>query len=476
MANLLDELACVHEQLAALHTAPTDTAHRSTSIDNIFTRTIVLADAFRTQLAETTLPLRKSTRQNTRSLQTALLSLAQEMLAGLPPPGTAASAPQKLWQITRTLALHLLISDLAATPSDAGVWLLLHKTFNLARQYKATEHTPFGQTTNLEELYYAALLLGCAQPTAFTAREINFIADFLERFSGLIETRSFHDGNNIADFWVNANSDAPATACIRKKAPQDTEILYFSCLRITNLLQEQLTALKPEKTACPKEALPPPAFAHTSTERGVMRRLITHWAHPAKRRFPRRRQSYKALLCIGIDNVWKLFHQNQDSHSKIDTSHWMTINESPDGYAIMHIAGKTRQLSAGDIVAIRNEDAQNWQTCIVRWISSENNEHLELGIQILATRAIAAELASPLPPTSPACIPALILPELPGVQPLPRLITPASTLPPNPKDFVLLVEQQNLAIREIRSAQLIEQNSLVDIFTIPTSNSENSPG
>ena len=152
----------------------------------------------------------------------------------------------------------------------------------------------------------------------------------------------------------------------------------------------------------------------------------------------------------------------------------MTINESPDGYAIMHIDGKTGNLSAGNIVAIRNENAQNWQICIIRWASSENNKHLELGIQILATRAITAQLAQTAPSASRACLPALILPELPGVQPSPMLVTPASALPPNPKDLVLLIEQHNIEIREIKSAHINEQNGMVDIFYIPTSASDTS--
>ena len=49
-----------------------------------------------------------------------------------------------------------------------------------------------------------------------------------------------------------------------------------------------------------------PGFAASPGGHGVLRRLATLWGHPAKRKFPRRRQSYRADLCSGLDRLWQL--------------------------------------------------------------------------------------------------------------------------------------------------------------------------
>jgi hypothetical protein len=78
----------------------------------------------------------------------------------------------------------------------------------------------------------------------------------------------------------------------------------------------------------------------------------------------------------------------------------MVTNESPDGYALMHMSGQTDDVRIGDIIALQAVDEQTgmsqaWHICIIRWAISENPEHIELGLQILAPSATAVELAPP---------------------------------------------------------------------------------
>ena len=64
----------------------------------------------------------------------------------------------------------------------------------------------------------SAALLGCAQPTSFTSREILFLDDYLERFSTHIEIKSELSTQIQETFWINSDSDAPATPYSRKPA------------------------------------------------------------------------------------------------------------------------------------------------------------------------------------------------------------------------------------------------------------------
>ena len=62
-------------------------------------------------------------------------------------------------------------------------------------------------------------------------------------------------------------------------------------------------------------------------------------------------------------NVFQLF---QTSSAPSEVSNWMVVNESPDGYAIMHVSGKAGAITVGDVVALRTETGNNWQLCIIR--------------------------------------------------------------------------------------------------------------
>ncbi len=75
----------------------------------------------------------------------------------------------------------------------------------------------------------------------------------------------------------------------------------------------------------------------------------------------------------------------------------MVINESPDGYALMHIHGPKDAISVNNLVAIElpsgnNLPAPNPAIAIIRWVLSENPEHLEIGLQVLATQGFAVNV------------------------------------------------------------------------------------
>ena len=421
-------------------------------------------------LSDTPFPIHRKNRQLARSLQKLLESLADDLLATLIDPATQTiripSPPVDLtlWRILQSLSRHLLTSYLSAAPAGIGIWQKLHHTYAIAQALSVAENTPKGASTSLQYLYYAAVLLGCAQPASFTSREISFVAEYLELFSDQTDPGNDTISTSPAGFWIDTTRDAPATPCSRKTAPPDTVIHYFCCDRIATLLRNQLESL--EAAVMPAQ-LGLPDFSGTPAGRGVMHRLITYWGDPGKRRFPRRRQNYRAALCSGLSNLWQMF--NTDHPTVADTSSWMITNESPDGYAVMHVSGKTGTIAVGDVTAIRTETGDSWQICIVRWALSENQEHLELGLQIIATRAVSALLATTggnNQGEEGGHVPALLLPEVPPLRPSEMLVVPTGALDNQSGMLVLMVEKDNLEVREVRSTGRNEQNSQVEILTI----------
>ncbi len=466
-ANANDSLAPLHTHLARLRTSQATPKQRSAVLERLYTRSISVVATVLPSLTDVSLPIPRKTRQLIRSLQDLLRGLAEDLLAtlnivdGHMAGGLRQPPDLTLWRSLYALAQHLLISNLASSPAGVGIWQQLHRTYNTALHLQISGNQPDGASSSLHNVYFSAILLGCAQPASFTSSEVNFVATYLKTFADQIDFSNNTASTTPALFWIDPTRDAPAVASARKTAPPETPVYYFSCDRLAALLRKQLAALNSGDSP-PQINLP--VFSGTPAGRGVLRRLITYWGEPGKRRFPRRRQNYRAALCAGLDSLWHLFQDGEAT--TIETSSWMITNESPDGYAVMHVSGKIAGLSVGDVIAIRTESGENWQIGIVRWALSENQEHMELGLQILATHAVPALLALPSESTDRSRLSVLILPKIRALRSTELLVVPSGALDNQSRNLILVVEKDNIEVREIKCTRLDEQNSQIEVFSI----------
>jgi hypothetical protein len=288
-----------------------------------------------------------------------------------------------------------------------------------------------------------------------------FLDIYLGYFSKQVDINRGNPEDSPAMFWINPESDAPATPYNRKFPAPETSVYGFSCHRLATLIESQLAALE---TGIPPDQLSLPSFAAKPAGIGVLTRLQHFWGSPGKRRFPRRIQNQRCKLCLGFSNLCNLYQVEQQA---VETSVWMITNESPDGYTVMHISGKTRAIRVGDVVALRTETGEGWQLCIIRWALSENREHIELGLQILSARAYTANIAIRTTADTRYRT-ALVLPANSTIRPNETMLVPSGSLAGHSKNLVLVIEQDNIKIREITTIQCDERNSLVELFKIVT--------
>lgn len=466
-ADPADDLAPLRAQLLALRDIATPLSQRHQALDRLFDRSAKAADGVLASLETTALPVPRKTRQAARELQALLELLAQEYLHLLDnDDGQAATPPQPsidqaLWRAIQALSRHLSASDRLASPPGVGVWQTLHGAYQTVLRHRLADRVPAGETSSLRHAYFSALLLAAAQPVSFTSRELTFVVDCVRLFGDLVEPLPEAAPDRADAFWINPRLDAPAFADARKPPPPEPGLLHFGCGAIAKLIKKQLAALDAGASA---SALNLPEFAATPSGRGVLCRLAERWGQPSKRRFQRRRQSYRAVLCAGLSCLWRLFQAGDADAGEL--SSWMITNESPDGYAIMHVSGKTARLTVGDVIALRTVTQDDWQICLVRWALSENPEHLELGLQLLSLRATAALLARPAAAADEPHTPVLILPEIPSVRESEIIIAPSGLLPRELEHVILVIEGRNVEIREVRTTRLDEQTSMIDMFAI----------
>lgn len=476
-ADPLQDLQHLRNHLLAMAEMLLTPQQRHQLLGQIYDRTTAAIGALLPTLCEAGLPLPRRVRSLVKSTQDLLDRLVQEQLATLDDPqekylvkGLCPQPAQTLWRCQHLLYRHLLISALAAAPAGVGIWERIHRTFAIAQERGLSRETPSSTPTSIVQEYGNALLLGCAQPASFTSDELLFVADITRHHGHLMEFTGADDEGHHSLFWIDPTRDASAVALNRRVPPPETPVNWFSCDRLAAHLQDLLGKLERGRTPRPLDL---PDFAATLAGKSVLRRLIRFWGTPARRRFNRRRQNYRATLCSGLEQLWRLLRAADASAT--DTSNWMITNESPDGYALMHLSGPPGDLQVGDVVALRPEGEEglattahsplDWQVCLVRWAQSENPEHLEIGLQILAPHALPATVVAPQRETNQH-LAALLLPQIPNLRSAEALAVPAGNLRQNEGPLVLLTERNNVEVREVHTATLEEQTGSVEVFAI----------
>ncbi|HZX30023.1 MAG TPA: hypothetical protein VFF03_01600 [Rhodocyclaceae bacterium] len=455
-------------RLATLRTTLLPAEQKAKLLDMLYAHAAKITAAQLPALQEITLPVSRRTRQLVRAIQDSLEILAQEYLesfTGNTSKDSVRPPVDDLCPAAQCLSWHMTISHLVAAPTTPGIWQLLHAAFRIAHDFGVEAQPSAPGTRSIEHIYLASLLLSVVQPASFTSLELEFIGEYIERCADGVKLTNGAPSGRRGVFWIDQERDAPPNALNRRLPPPETPVLYLVCDSIAHQAEKHLNAL--ESGRSPTE-LNLPAFAGTPAGLGVLKRLGSFWGHPAKRRFPRRRQSYRADLCAGFDQLLEVLAP--PSLIGPATSEWMITNESPDGYAMMHVSGATEHLRIGDIVALhprRKEfSGENaWQICMVRWALSENPEHIELGLQVLSTRGIPATLTQPRRKAKGGTS-ALLLPKAPPLRPSQALVVPTGTVDDHEEKLIVVTGQDNVAVLELRATYLDERTSCVEVFSV----------
>jgi hypothetical protein len=414
-------------------------------------------------LRRTRLPLSSRVRALVHRLQDALWTMSGLYLHETSPGERLIKGLQRPQELSIWLALdcirkHLLLSNVVAALPAPDVWRTAHELRMRAVRGGLLDALPPGRASTVAEAYARTLLLGCAPPASFSGAEWCFIDAYLgERAPHLTLTES-RPVDEVGCYWINVDSDVPPTALLRKPPALGSKCLYFSTATVADELPRSLVAGEgPGRTAIAKLAGDLPASAALT----ALARLHEILVEPRKRRFSRRRQGYRARLCFRLDAIWQLLRGERDDG---ELGEWQVVNESPDGYATMHVTGKTQKLQVGDLAAIRRYHDDEWQICVVRWALSENPEHFEVGLQAIAPGATAGLLALP-GPLQLNKQPVLLLAPVGDYRGGMMAVPTGLTLVPD-ANLVVLTEGKNIGVMELRIDRMLESTAGADLYLL----------
>ncbi|MGE5468789.1 MAG: hypothetical protein ACM3Y9_15310, partial [Ignavibacteria bacterium] len=295
----------------------------------------------------------------------------------------------------------------------------------------------------------------------FSPREVAFLAAYLERYAGAVEIRSSAESRGEDDYWLDSQHGIAPTATVRRRSTNDGA-LHFRCADMSRLVKEHLLQLgagvAPESLALPRDAA-------SADYRDVLTRAAEHWETPRTRKTNRRRHGYRVQVCTHLGQLWQHSGPGQERTAEVDlaASEWMVLNESASGYAIMHVAGELAGVVAGAAIGLRQAADKPWNICIVRWARSDNPEHIELGLEVVAPQAEAVRIARGSRDGAGAPLPALLLPPLAAIKRGEALLTARGCFVPGP--FALINEADGrVRIAECQAGSLQMHTACIEIF------------
>ncbi len=464
------DLAQLSGELAALGRASLEDAHYHRILDLFYERAQRLSQVLKTRLTEASLPLGKEL----RAIAALLVTVQEGIAAGYervlldaerlahnkrrPPSLVAARA-------LRCLVEALESSYMVAGPTPSDLWRRAHVLARTARTYYEPAATMIPSLSlDAERIYKGLLALAAAQPEGFSPEEIALASAYLAQFSAAVNLLPAPPTEEEGSwYWLDGSRDMGPVPPNRRIPPDHGDLLYCSFQFLARLLGEQVSALEAGMPAgnlrLPEGAAGPGGIA-------ALKRLQAHWAHPPHRQHPRRHNNFRAQVCVGLTELWQLLERGEMPEGATeDTPHmteWMVLNESPAGYAVMHVTGAVDGLVTGSAIALRPAPDKPWTICVVRWMKSENPEHIELGLELIAPAASSVQIMFRNGDPGQQPTQGLLLPAIPAVREHPAILAPSGAY--SSKRFFIVSGEEQTRVMQGRLLSLDLQTSAVEMF------------
>lgn len=463
--EVADDLDALRAHLGALQDADPDRATSSRLMEAAATRALDISARVKSSLQEVGLPLPRALHVLVTRLAHALLAIAQGLDAESASTGPGATPAERVDREVRARRALLLcheafvVSAMSAASAPLGLWAFAHR---------------LGGELPGDLSYASMTLMAAAQPESFTARQLNWIADFLAAQQPAVLPAASDESTENA-WWVLVSADAAPVSSARRLPPAGGDVRRFSAAPFDQALLARIRQLEAviagaegggemaavdmaevEMLGAEDEALP---LGLTPIEvLALLRTLRERWLSPPLRTQRRRPHHYMVQVCVGLRALWELARGREEADRVVE---WQVLNESPGGYAIMNIAGIQGELSSGVVLGLRRPGETSWTVCVVRWVRSDNPDQVELGLQVLALSYSAVQVAfrgTPLRGVAPA----LALPVMEPVRRHAAFLAPAGTY--TSRRFIFLREGAQLYVAQGRALGLDMQTTSVELF------------
>jgi cyclic-di-GMP-binding protein len=370
-------------------------------------------------------------------------------------------------------ARRLALAQQLYARSPGAVWADLHRLYHLARDWRMDAEPIESPTVSALDVYRTALLLAFAQPSKLNRADFMRVQNYLATHAQLAEITPVRKGTDTAcAFAIDHRRDKPGVALAKRK---ELTLENGEFLLITTALVERIeTQLKRVRSGIAANSLGLPNEGATLSYQELLQRLAANWrgeraARPTRTQFHPRIEAW-----VGLREIWRALRAESPAEPGADhgsgspagadaarASEWIVLNESSRGFALRHMSGTPPPIQVGELVAIRPRGRGTIFVCLVRWIQSNNPEHLEVGIQQLAPAAVPAvyKLSEE---NGGAPEPALFFPQMPTQRKAPAIAVPPDQLRGD-RSFSLRHRRGRL---NLRPGRIIEKTSSIELIEV----------
>lgn len=296
-------------------------------------------------------------------------------------------------------------------------WSELHQLYQLTADNKlqGTEIDDVDGKCSPESAYKRALLLFLAAPRHLSPADIDRVWAYLLRFGSLAKLQPLSaQPNTSGAFLVKLQSDTPPIPFNKIHGDVNPKIdIQLMTEALTNQLSDQIHRLNANE---PPKALGLPTTVVDQRYQDLLEHLLKHWVQAPKRTFPRLEKNAVISLCAGLpalhyflngETLYALpttldtgtevteIRSNYATSSALAevanthaSSRWSVINESAGGLALARIEDDSGGVRLGQLVGLQTGKSPQWSLCVVRWATSNEQNELEIGIQMIAPTAV----------------------------------------------------------------------------------------
>jgi hypothetical protein len=344
--------------------------------------------------------------------------------------------------------------------APAERWKSLHQMYAFAEQSGFTD-TPVTSALNGQETdtscraaYAQALLAHLANPFALSGRQMQFVAQWIEKWSGLVGiSRDPLPPSAIPALCVDVGGHAGPTFAERCESAAD--LRYLELEQIARTLRQTITLLKqgqsPSQLGLGDDARQPGC-------ENLLMLLYIQWCRAGTGRGEERSAMVeKAQVCLGVhaahfyiggrsfrspgarltrqeENDMQLFgHISERTERGLASAEssavesWELVNQSNSGFMCMQREhGAQLRIGHNQLVAVRPGTGKSFQLGLVQWLRVEETSEVVVGVRLFpgTARAVMARAVNFIPPS--------------GVNGFERaLLVPEIAVPPSPATLIL---------------------------------------
>jgi hypothetical protein len=385
------------DKLVAVNHAPGSPRARVRLLDMLRERIESVVPRLERTLEDVTLPLAPPLRETAYLIEKLLKELGAGYSASVVQTprawlafGLKRQVHGPLVRAMDLLSRRLLLTHRLYARSAGGVWTELHQLYGLARSLGLESKKADTPQTSAGVLYRNTLLLAFAEPARLMPGELPLVQDYLSRFGELAEVLSAPpDPKPRGVFLIDSRRDRPGVAASKRK---EDGLAGFDRVLSTRALVERLesqfvrlqSGVSPDTLGLPDEA-------GRVAYRALLRRLAGNWRGEKRKRSARLRFHPRVAVHVGLNNAWAALGPGAETTAHMaPVSEWVIVNESAGGFALRLMSVRNGHVAVGDVVLMGSRERNAQYGCIVRRVASNKPEHLEIGVQQLAPRVLAA--------------------------------------------------------------------------------------